>query len=181
MDGFKLNIEKAKATILYITKQLDNADFLKVFKILYFAEREHLATYGGPIVGDIYIAMRRGPVPSFIYDALKYLRGEGCYNPAYDSFIRALAITDHFHLIANENPDLEELSRSEILCLDKSILENKYIDFEPLSEKSHDLAWNEASCDDEMDYLKIAKAGGASDTILKYIEESRENYNIVFA
>jgi len=58
---------------------------------------------------------------------------------------------------------------------------NKDIDFNALSEKSHDSAWLEAEKDDEMNVFKIACAGGANETMLKYIEESKDYHNIVFA
>jgi len=37
-------------------------DFHKIFKIIYFADRQHLADWGRPITGDTYIAMEAGPV-----------------------------------------------------------------------------------------------------------------------
>lgn len=181
MKDFKLNIEKAKATLLYISSQLANPDFLKVFKILYFAEREHLAKYGRLIVGDSYIAMKNGPVPSFIYDALKYLRGEGMYSSAYDPLIKALSVDKDYFISVKEEADLDELSKSDIESLNKSIAENKNLDFNTLSKKSHDSAWKQADPDDEMNILKIAAAGGANEVMLKYIEENIEHQNIVFA
>lgn len=181
MIEFKPNIEKAKAVLLYISSQLTNPDFLKIFKILYFAEREHLAKYGRLIVGDTYIAMKHGPVPSFIYDVLKYLRGEGIYNPAYDPFVKALTVDKNYFVSTKEQVDLEELSKSDLECLNKSIAENKSYDFDTLSKKSHDEAWKQADPDDEMNLLKIAQAGGANEVMLKYIAERVEHQNIVFA
>ncbi len=40
MVGFKLDREKAKAVVLYIAEKLEVADFHRVFKILYFAEKK---------------------------------------------------------------------------------------------------------------------------------------------
>ena len=37
---------KLKAVTLYILKQCGELDFIQLFKILYFAERQHYATYG---------------------------------------------------------------------------------------------------------------------------------------
>jgi uncharacterized phage-associated protein len=181
MKGFRIDTEKAKAVLLYIAEKLGEADFLRVFKILYFAEKEHLATYGRPIVGDTYIAMKNGPVPSFIYDALKYARGNGFFSPSFEGIAKAIDIASNFTFKAKEKADLDELSKSDLLCLDKSIEENKHLDFSELSTKSHDAAWDTADRDDAMDTLNIAKAGGANDEMLKYIEECRDYYNIVFA
>lgn len=181
MKDFKLNIAKAKAALLYISSQITNPDFLKVFKILYFAEREHLAKYGRLIVGDTYVAMKNGPVPSFIYDTLKYLRGEGMYVPAYEPFVAAFSVDKDYFVLAKEQTDFDELSKSDIESLNKSIAENKDLDFDTLSQKSHDTAWKQADLADEMDVMKIALAGGADDVMLKYIQETIEQQHIVFA
>ena len=62
---------KLKAVTLYILKQCGELDFIHLFKILYFAERQHYATYGKHLVKDTFCALERGPVPSFLYDAVK--------------------------------------------------------------------------------------------------------------
>lgn len=41
---------KLKAVTLYILKQCGELDFIHLFKILYFAERQHYATYGKHLV-----------------------------------------------------------------------------------------------------------------------------------
>lgn len=75
MVHFKFNRDKAIATVLFIAEKLikrygkNGADLHKIFKILYFADQKHLAKYGRPIVGDFYVAMREGGVPSKIYDS----------------------------------------------------------------------------------------------------------------
>ena len=37
---------------------------LKALKLVYFADRYHLRRYGRPVIGDEYLAMQYGPVPS---------------------------------------------------------------------------------------------------------------------
>lgn len=181
MIDFNFDILKAKSAVLYIAKHLHTADFHKVFKILYFAERDHLATYGRPIVGDRYIAMRNGPVPSTIYDIFKFARNEmQCCN-AYDELLNAIEVEAGFNLKINQEPDLDELSISEIKCLDNSIKENHSLSFDKLKEKSHDIAWQKANRNDEMDIIIVAQAGGANEEMMKYIIENKENNNIIFA
>ena len=62
------NPEKSLQAVLYVANRLERKDFHKIFKVLYFADREHLTKYGRPITGDTYVAMEYGPVPSMIYD-----------------------------------------------------------------------------------------------------------------
>ena len=67
---------KALNALLYVANRIQRKDFHKIFKIIYFAERQHLADWGRPITGDTYIAMEAGPVPSRIYAMLKMVRGD---------------------------------------------------------------------------------------------------------
>lgn len=49
------NSEKSLQAVLYIANRVERKDFHKIFKVLYFADREHLIKYGRPITGDTYI------------------------------------------------------------------------------------------------------------------------------
>lgn len=61
-------IEKIKAVILYIMQNFPaGVDYIKLFKILYFAQRDHLAKYGKVIVDDSFRALKHGPVPTYTY------------------------------------------------------------------------------------------------------------------
>jgi len=71
------DIEKVKAVLLYILSKIGKTELIRLFKILYFAERKHLAKWGNLIVNDTYIAMKNGPVPAIIYDLFKCVRGDG--------------------------------------------------------------------------------------------------------
>lgn len=67
MLQFQFDKEKSASALLYITQNWETADFLRVFKVLYFAEQKHLVKFSRPIVGDNYIAMQHSPVPSRYY------------------------------------------------------------------------------------------------------------------
>ena len=75
----KFNEHKTVNAVLYIVEKLKRRDFHKIFKLLYFSDREHLSVYGRTITGDVYIAMVDGPVPSNLYDIFKSVRGNGYY------------------------------------------------------------------------------------------------------
>ena len=73
MLRFKMDEGKALAAFLYVLRDLakvspHTVDMHKVFKILYFADKEHLLRFGRPVIGDVYIALKHGPVPSRLYD-----------------------------------------------------------------------------------------------------------------
>lgn len=167
--SIEFNIESFIQPVLYILNKAGKPlDAHKISKILYFADREHLAKYGTTITDDKYIAMKYGPVPSNIYDIIKVVIGAGEIIPEElvkqyferSSDIEIKAIADYVE---------DEFSSSEIECLDNSL--KLYLDksFTYLTDISHDLAWNEALY--VMDILQIAKAGGADENMLKYINE----------
>lgn len=168
--------DKALNAILFVCNQLDSgsADMLKVFKILYFAERKHLARFGSPILeDDHYIAMPKGPVPSKVYKKLGDLRDSFC--KIFNSWNDKLAIQDHYVVKAQAEPDIDFLSETEIECLNESIQENRSLGFTRLSNKSHDYAWNNTVRNGKMSFIDIAKAEGADEEALRYINEVLEN------
>jgi uncharacterized phage-associated protein len=179
-----LNVEERISlsvnTILYILNKLENGgDFHRVFKIMYFADQKHLAKYGSLITDDQYIAMKNGPVPSMAYDILKALRGEGLHVSDKDKFSKYFKLTGRYMVESVSIADLDELSESAINCLDESIVENSNYDFNGLTDKSHDDAWNSTTSDCEMKIESIAKAGGANDEMINYISVSLENQKAI--
>lgn len=173
------NIEKVLGSIKFVLKNLGGAtDFHKLFKILYFAERKHIATYGRSITDDRYVAMQAGPVPSTIYDILKYLREGSIFDSPID-FSKHFEIRDKYWIyLLDAEFNFELFSESEIDCLSESIDENKYLTFNILKKKSHDSAWSAAGQDDSMSIFEIARAGGANDELLKYITLRSDNKNL---
>lgn len=180
MATFGFDKSKAVNACLFILNKTDKIDFHKLFKILYFAEREHLSKYARPITGDEYQAMNYGPVPSIIYDIFKAVEHKN--NPFIDhnQYVGQFEVSRSGKtpfIQAKAKPDTDELAISEIELLDKSIAENKDLSFEKLTSKSHDQAWHtySQSADIEMNYIDIAKAGGADENIIKYIQLLSEN------
>lgn len=171
---------KLKAVVLYIVNKCEAIDYFHLFKILYFADKAHYAKYGRRIIHDTYCAFKNGPVPSKLYDALKIVthRATGCNNSSLKIIIDALyqADSDYDYVIsAKEKPDMDELSRTDVECLNKSINENRSLSFPELSNKSHDEAWQKAwnkRQNSPLDEITIAKAGGADSSMLEYIKES---------
>lgn len=78
---------------------------------------------------------------------------------------------------------MEELSQSDIDCLDASIKENKNVDIDTLSTKSHDEAWRNAWEKQKahpMDAILRAKAGEQNESNVEYIKENEEINKLAF-
>ena len=179
-------IAKIRAVLLYILKEIPSgADYIKIFKILYFAQQAHLVTYGSVIIEDSFRALRRGPVPSFLYKALQYCVDGSSESKEIKFCIEGVSVSNRDTLplfSATEKPDMDELSISDIECLNKSIMDYKDVDSDMLSEKSHeDKAWINANKRYNEDPgfkglitpIEIAKAGGALKGVIDYIREDQ--------
>jgi len=177
------DILKLKAVTLYVLEKCGETDYIHLFKILYFAERQHYAHYGQHLINDKFYALPKGPVPSFLYDAVKVASGLKKHHngDSLDVISSALAHGEgecqYYYISGKENPDMEELSRADIKSLDEAIALCKDEDSNTLSSMSHDEAWSSAyktHANSEMDSLLMAKAGGATNGFIEYIAEQEK-------
>ncbi len=175
------DILKIKAAMLYVLKSCGGElDYIKFYKLLYFAQQMHLVSRGRGIFRDSFYARERGPVPGLIYNIVKRVE-QSIPEPGNLEYI-ASAInvreTNRMkYVVALEEPDMDELSKSDIECLDASIEEYSKLSSKRLSELTHkDSAWQvayeRAKTDPEqnkLSLLEIARSGGASEPMLEYI------------
>jgi len=183
------DINKIKAVVEYILQQMGVAvDYIHLFKVMYFAQEEHLALYGVPIMYDTFVARKHGPVPSLTYKVLRVAEG------------KTLDVTDDLHAFASElalsvteghqvvsiapdtEVDMDELSFSNVRILDKWINHCKDIKSFDLSELSHDKAWQNAirqtertGEDTKISLYDMEASGGASKDMLKVVKERQLN------
>jgi uncharacterized phage-associated protein len=164
--------------VLYILNATKGIDFYHVFKIMYFAEQKHLVRWGTRMTEECYLAYEYGPVPSSLYSAVKSEKKGSC-----DMLKGAVSFAGEDApnvLLPLRTPDMDYLAQSDIECLDESIRENAHLTFGQLKEKSHDSAWREAyenktrNGNDAMSVLSIARAAGATEEMLDYIQEQTE-------
>lgn len=175
MVAFRFDKDKALAALLYVAQRLKEqhreAGIHKIAKILYFADERHLAMYGRPIMGDTYIAMENGPVPSKTYDIIKMVRGDGLCGDT-EGFGTHFRVSGRYNIIPKHAPDLEQFSETDLECLDQSIVENKDLSFEELVKKSHArTAYQKADRNDQISLLRMAADANADEQMLHYIEE----------
>ncbi len=169
-NKFPFNKEKTINAILYIAGNLKRSDFHKIFKILYFSDREHLFEYGSPITGDTYIAMDAGPVPSKIYDIFKIIRGDS-YTKDTEHLSDFFTVEDWMYIKPKKEADLRKLSPNEKEILDNCIHEYGDLSFDEIKEKSHDIAWRSTARDYEIKIDDIAREAGLKNEDLEYINE----------
>lgn len=173
-------IKKIEAVVLYVLQYFEQGvDYIKLFKIMYFAQREYLAKYGKVLCPDTFKARQKGPVPALSNKVIKIaeLHDEDILEyPDLMSFIESIKVQDQL-VFATKEPNLDYLSGMERKCLDKWYLYCKDKNSkEELSPESHDsayeAAWERYQRDPQQGFLsslEIAVAGGASEKMRNYI------------
>lgn len=159
---------KAIEAIVYIAGKSPAPGFHKISKIFYFADKLHLERYGAMISDDVYIAMENGPVPSRIYDFMKFAAGRSV--PAVNAIaaIRDAISVNNYTVKAKRNADCDYLSESELQCLDEIISSHGRKSFGQLTDESHDAAWNSVSEDSPIPVTEIIKTLPSSNELLNH-------------
>ncbi|HHG84215.1 MAG TPA: DUF4065 domain-containing protein [Bacteroidetes bacterium] len=165
--------ERLVNTLLYLANKKPRIGFHKMFKILYFADQKHLAKYGRTIIGDRYIAMQNGPVPSRTYDILKAVKQPWLEVTEENYFLSKIIVEKH-HISARIDADLDYLAESEVECLNKSFDENHALSYNNLTNKSHGYAWTRADMNNRISLVDIAKEAEADTEIIEHIIEMEE-------
>ncbi len=131
---FPYNRDKAIQVALWLLNRHGGTlDKLKLVKLIFFADRKHLARYGKPIVGGNYCAMKFGPVLSEFLDDLNKAQKKGTF--PFES-------TTTNKVYTNVQPNEELLSESDIKILE--MVDKNYGRLDPfkLAKITHALkAW----------------------------------------
>lgn len=182
-------IDKIKAVVLYILEKLGSGvDYIHLFKMMYFAQQNHLVVYGMPLIEDSFKARKHGPVPSLTYKVMRKVEGKtvGVMQDLED-FCNSIDVrieNGHQMIYRKESVscDMDELSMSNIKILDQWIEKLRDIKTFKLSDLSHDKAWKKAKAEAErtgedvaMAMVDIAAAGGASSAMQNVIRERQIN------
>lgn len=164
---------KALELILYIAERVSDPGFHRVSKILYFADKEHLESFGRLITQDNYVAMKHGPVPSASYDILKFVRNvdgnhvDDRFRPLFDAF----TVKGGYNIVPLRDADVDLLSDSEIQCLDSAIEQYGGMSFQNLTNASHDDAWDAADENETIRIEAIARTCPSARELLAHIAD----------
>jgi uncharacterized phage-associated protein len=165
---FAFNPDKALEALAYVAHTKPGLTPLFVAKIFFFAEKWHLNRYGRPIIGDTYIAMRMGPVPSTIKDFIDQKWNWVGKPDGFDDVVKLdnqQALTKLYP--GQRRPEFKLLSRSDIQCLKEAIEFCSNKSAIELSETTHEeRAWLDADEDRPMRYDLLIDEGEQRQEIL---------------
>lgn len=159
---FKVDKAKAVEALVYVAGRLGDVSRFNAAKILYFADLDHLNTFGRPITGDYYVAMENGPVPSFIYDVLKGTLAPDDKALVADALLPVQG-AQHPRVRATRDANLELFSRSDLRSLDSAIQHVGTRSFGAISDETHKHeAWKRAPLNGKMAFDDMMTEADAS-------------------
>lgn len=126
---FPFEPNRASQSVLWLLHRHGGSmDKLKLIKMIFLADREHLVHYGRPIVGGDYVAMDLGLVSSSLKD---YIEGKTTSKDL------PFVIQGGYNLVAKQPTDEDWLSESELEILDRVYEEHKHTDSVKLGLMTH--------------------------------------------
>jgi len=159
---FPYDRERAWQTILWFANAHGGSiDLLKLVKLIFYADREHLVRYGRPITGGIYRALPLGPVAVNVLDDLNAACGQAepavpvtpgfsrsgslgrTHSVSFSScskvpFWRDDSDSKHPKIAASAHVDESLLSESDFEVLEEINRRFGYVDPIRLSKMTHD-------------------------------------------
>lgn len=168
---FQFDEKKGLEALAYIASRWENITAFYAAKVLFFAEKYHINRYARPIVGDTFIAMPNGPVPSTLYDFIK-----GKFDQAGDpeAILDALDIrrAPYPQIGARRDANMSILSESDVECLDEAIHRCRGRAFTVLSNQTHtEKAWKNAPANGVMSYEDMIDDGESKEDIIAEAKE----------
>lgn len=143
----RFNWRKTVEAIDFLAQRWPGITQYYLGKVLYFADRDHCIDWGRTITGDRYVAMDHGPVPSRIYDMLKYGSGEEDEILDYLNVRVYFAVTGNkIHVQSYGKNEFPALSSTDIEYLERALAFCRRLAFSELREVSHkELSWRKAT------------------------------------
>jgi uncharacterized phage-associated protein len=166
-------IKTTQAAAYLIKKRGGEKSYMKLIKLLYFADREALTAWGRPITFDRYVSMDHGPVLSQTYELIT----DGV-PPGQDSaWIEHIKNTPNYSVSLIKDPGIAELSQAEMKLLDKIFSEYGSKNRWDLVEIVHQLPeWeNPHGSSIPIQYSDILKAANKTPLEISAVESELES------
>jgi uncharacterized phage-associated protein len=169
MIRFKLDPEKIVNAVAYFSSNCPGATKMKICKLLYFADKEHLLTYGRPITGDTYVRMPYGPTPSA---GLNMMRGRAS-SRLTKMFQDKISVQNN-EVRALSSADLNVFSRSDLRIMKQVIEQYGSLTAAQLSTISHrEPTWKKTGENRLIDFELFFEGRPEAEATLELLKEER--------
>ncbi|MEQ9142955.1 MAG: Panacea domain-containing protein [Parvibaculaceae bacterium] len=166
---FKFSAEKALAAIHWMIQQQPGLDLHTLLKACYFADVEHLNRHGRPVFGATYKAMKFGPVPLEIYEMAK---GEAIWLAEVSADKYPWRLNGYRLSVEDNNaPDIDQLSESDVECLQSGFDRSRGMTFNSRTEATHGPDWQAANLG-IMSYEDMIEETENKRELVEYLRES---------
>ncbi len=179
-----MDIKKIVSILNFLSQRVNYFTKLKAAKLLYFADKEHLIQYGRSITDDRYIKMKYGPVPTRILNIINY-PDEYLMEPDNRKYLHTfLTFSEDKRRTINSklDPDLDDLSKSEIRVLEHVIKQYGHFTASELIKISHkEFAYQNASDGDFLfvgDIVHGLKKEHREELLRFIAEQKREDFEL---
>lgn len=151
---FAFSEDKALAALAFVASQRPGLTPFFVSKVLFYADKAHVNLYGRPILGDNYVKMQDGPVPSNVKNYVDE-KWDRVHKPEH--FDEVLSVKKGWLrrlFVGKSYADMDLLSDSDKACLLEAIAFCDGKSKDELSELTHlENAWKRALDNRYMNYL----------------------------
>lgn len=187
---FKFDVEKFITCLAFFAdKKLPGLTKLKVCKLLYYVDKHHLIRHGRPVTGDIYYRLDKGPIPSASLNIMDEVIstdevscGEGSNSEKLSKYLKIQRFPNKYPTFQlKQNPELDNLSESEIEALEQVLDKYGRCSASALIESTHaEAPWQKAAPNAEIDYrLFFENDPDARPEALEYMESMCENTELI--
>ena len=163
----------AQTAAFFISRTGGTIEILKLIKLMYLAEREALARYGEPIMGDVLVSMKHGPVLS---KTLEHINGfTDSEEGGWESWVSARARHQLGLQPAHDPADqLMQLSDADMDIL--NLIWNKFGDYDKykLRDITHNiyLEWEDPGDTSQLiPYSRVLNCVGYKPEVVRELEQ----------
>jgi uncharacterized phage-associated protein len=186
MKSSKYNTQKFINCVLFFAKKTDpkKLGILKLNKLLYYIDFGHYKKYGRPILGDVYIRMDHGPVPSFSYNLFNAAFRDKNDDPDSNELRKCVEIKPDrvkdfkINTIYPKNIDFDAslFSESELKIMETVALAYFSKSGTAMSKETHkdDTPWSKTPAMQPVDYDLILDKNSISKDYINYWKEEEK-------
>jgi hypothetical protein len=173
---FNVDPKKAVETIIYLACKDNSPNQTNMMGMMFYADKIHLNKYGRPVLGDMYIKEKYGPIPSLVYGILKescFFIGKKVIEYANNSFFITMLRNRTKLITPKREVNLDKFSESDLECLDEAYyLLNDKSSRDILHRLEKEKAWKETDIKSDIDYiLMLDDNNPLKDGIVEDLEE----------
>ena len=178
---FWFNEDKALSALAFIASERPGFSAFFVSKIMFYAEKAHINAYGRPVLGDNYVKMQDGPVPSKI----KNYVDEKWHKVKKPAHFEDFVTINHGEWVSwlyrgKQVSDFALLSDSDKDCLREAIAFCEPKSKEELSDLTHlEKSWLNARPNRWMDYRDFVDDDNPHKADILAMMQEQSNYGVL--